>query len=69
MLNVGFSLVVKSGDHSLVVVLGLLLWWLYGLLGSWASVVAARGLSSCGSQTPEHRLNSVVHGLVTPRHV
>ena len=27
-------------------------------LGAWASVAAARGLSSCGSRTLEHRLNS-----------
>ena len=29
-----------------------------GALGMWASVVAARGLSSCGSQALEHRLSS-----------
>ena len=27
-------------------------------LGTWASVVSARGLSSCGSQALEHRLSS-----------
>ena len=27
-------------------------------LGAWASVVAARGLSSCGTQALEHRLSS-----------
>ena len=27
-------------------------------LGAWTSVVAARGLSSCGSQALEHRLSS-----------
>ena len=27
-------------------------------LGTWASVVVVRGLSSCGSQAPEHRLSS-----------
>lgn len=35
------------------------LWWLLslrtGLSAAWASVAAARGLSSCGSQAPEHR--------------
>ena len=30
----------------------------HGLSGMWASVVAAHGLSSCGSQALEHRLNS-----------
>ena len=30
----------------------------HGLLGTWASVVAACGLSSCCSQALEHRLNS-----------
>ena len=57
-----FSLAVKSGDYSgcgagsLTVVASLVVE--YGLLGSQASVVAACGLSSCGSQTLEHRLNS-----------
>ena len=32
-------------------------------LGTWASVVVAHGLSSCGSQALEHRLSSCVHGL------
>ena len=27
-------------------------------LGAWASVVVARGISSCGSQALEHRLSS-----------
>ena len=27
-------------------------------LGTWASVVVALGLSSCGSRAPEHRLSS-----------
>ena len=30
----------------------------FSCCGAWASAVAARGLSSCGSLTPEHRLNS-----------
>ena len=30
----------------------------HGLSGTWASVAAAHGLSSCGSRAPEHRLNS-----------
>ena len=30
----------------------------HGLLAAWASVVAANGLSSCGSRSLEHRLNS-----------
>ena len=30
----------------------------HGLWGTGASLVMARGLSSCGSQAPEHRLNS-----------
>ena len=32
----------------------------HGLQAMWAPVVAARGLSSCGSQAPERRLSS--HG-------
>ena len=39
------------------------------LRGVWASVVAACGLSSCGSRALEHRLNSCVSGSVAPRHV
>ena len=30
----------------------------HGFLGTWASAVAACGLSSCGSKTLEPRLNS-----------
>ena len=41
---------------------GFSLWWLLLLqstvLGAWASVVVARGLSSCGSQALECRLSS-----------
>ena len=56
----GFSLVVESRGYSLVAV--------HRLLILMASLVVAhssraRGLSSCGSQAPEHRLNSyVAHG-------
>ena len=41
-------------------------------LGARASVVVARGLSSCGSQAPEHRLSScgaraqLLHGMWDP---
>ena len=40
------------------------------LYGVWASAVVARGLSSCSSQAPEHRLNSCgTWGLAAPWHV
>ena len=38
-------------------------------LGWWASVVAARGLYSCGYQALEHRLSSCGPHLVAPWHV
>ena len=64
----GFSLVVASGGNFLVAVCRLLIAVAslvaeQRLWGSWASVVAAHGLSSWGSQTLEHRLSSAVHGL------
>ena len=41
-----------------------------GLWGAQASVVAAHGLSSCGSWAPERRLSSCgARGLVAPPHV
>ena len=36
------------------------------VIGTWASVVVARGLSSCGSRAPEHRLSSC--GARAPEH-
>ena len=59
---VGFSLVVESGGYSPVGAPGLpiaaaSLVVERGLWGSQASVVAACGLTSCGSRTLEHRLN------------
>ena len=59
----GISLVVESGGYSLVAVRGLLtveasLVVEHRLWGTGTSVVVARGLSSCGSQGLEHRLNS-----------
>ena len=58
---VGFSLVVVSRGYSLVEVHWLLITTAplaveHGLQG--ASVVGAHGLSSCGSQALEHRINS-----------
>ena len=57
----GFSLVAESGA-TLRVWGGFPLWWLliaeHGLWGIQASEVTAHGLSSCGSQAVEHRLNS-----------
>ena len=39
-------------------------------VGVRASVVVARGLNSCGSWAPEHRLSKLwCVGLVAPRHV
>ena len=64
----GLSLVVESGDYSLVVVC----WFLsavaslvaeHRLYGAGASVAVARGLSHCRSQALEHRLSSSAHGL------
>ena len=60
---VGFPLVVVSGGSSLAAVSGLLvavasLAVECGLWGVWASVVAALGLSSCGSQALGHSFNS-----------
>ena len=60
---VGFSLVVKSGDHCLVAVGGLLI--------AVASLVAelrlqARGLNSCGLRALHCRLSNVVQGLSCP---
>ena len=54
----GLSLVASSGGYSLISVLGLLiavaaLLVEYGLQGTRASVVAALGLNSCGSQALE----------------
>ena len=59
----GLSLVVASGGLLFVVVGGLLvavarLYCGARALGTWASVVVARGLSSCGSRALEHRINS-----------
>ena len=56
--HVGFSLAAASRGRSLVGAHGLLFEVEHRLQGMRASVVAARGLSSCGSQTLEHRLNS-----------
>ena len=56
--RVGFSLAAASRGRSLVGAHGLLFEAEHRLQGMRASVVAARGLSSCGSQTREHRLNS-----------
>lgn len=53
LLKVGAALCVGGGFP---------LWWLliaeHGLQGIQASEVTAHGLSSCGSQAVEHRLNS-----------
>ena len=39
----------------------------HGLQGLWASVVAASGLVSCGSQALDHRIDTT--GLAAPWHV
>ena len=58
----GLSLVVeRSRGYSLVGVLGLLIMVALLLLqssGAWGSVLATRGLSNCGSRTPEHGLSN-----------
>ena len=58
-----FSLVAANGGYSLIVVHRLLITVAslvaeHGLKGSQASIAAACGLSICGSQVLEHRLNS-----------
>ena len=53
----GLSLVAASRGYSSLQCAGFSLWWLL-LLWSTGSVVAARGLSSCGSWALEHRLSS-----------
>ena len=59
----GFSLAVGGRGYSLVVVCeprtALASFAVErGLSGAWTSVVAAHGLSSCGSQVLEHGLSS-----------
>ena len=58
----GLSLVVASGGYSSLWCTGFSLQWLLLLgarvLGAWASVVVACGLSSCGSWALERRLSS-----------
>ena len=57
----GFSLVVASGDYSLVGLCKLIVVVSLaapGLQGMWASDVAAHGLSSYSSQALVHRLSS-----------
>lgn len=63
LLLLGFSLVSESGVHSPVGVCGLLiaaasLAVKHRLWGLQASIIVARGLSSCNSQTAGHRLSS-----------
>ena len=59
----GFFLVVASRDYCVTAVRGLLIAVASpvvecGLWAVWASVVAALGLSSCGSQALGHSFNS-----------
>ena len=59
----GSSVVVMNGGCSLVAMGGLLIGVSspvveHRLQGTWASIVAAYGLNSCGSQALEHRLNT-----------
>ena len=68
-----FSLGVASRGFSVVVVCGLLIAVVclvaeHRLEGVWASIVEARGLSSCGFWALEHRLKSCMN-LVAPWHV
>ena len=58
----GFSLVSANGGYSLAAVLGLLIVVAslvaeHELQGTWAALVLARGLSSCGSRALEHGLS------------
>ena len=58
----GLSLVAAKGGLLFVALHGLLIAVASRCgaraLGVWASVVVARGLSSCGSRAPEYRLSS-----------
>ena len=59
----GLPLVAASGGYSLVAMCELLIAAVslvvgHRLQGAWASEAAAQRLSSCGSQAPEHKLNS-----------
>ena len=58
----GLSLVAAGRDYSSLQCAGFSLQWLSccgaGALGVWASVVVARGLSSCGTRALECRLSS-----------
>ena len=67
----GLSLVAVSGGYSSLRCEGFSLPWFSccraRTLGTWASVVVARGLSSCGSWALERRLSgSVVPGQGSP---
>ena len=65
-----FSLVASSWGYSLAAMQELLIVAEHGLSCPPASVAAAGGLNSWGSQTLEHRLNSCgAGGLVAQRHV
>ena len=70
------SLVVVSGGCSLWWCMVFALWWLplwwntgALALGTWALVVAALGLSSCGSRALEHELSMWCTALVASWHV
>ena len=66
----GFSLAAASGGYSSLRCAGFSLQWLlllrstgsrrtgFSSCGTWASVVVACGLSSCGLRALEHRLSS-----------
>ena len=61
----GLSLVVVRGGCSIVAVLGIIIAVAssvaeYWALLKWASIAVVGGLSSCGSQALEHKLNSCV---------
>ena len=63
----GFSLVVTGRGCSLFAMRGLLTAVVFlvvehELEGVWASVIVVCGLSSCGSQSLEHRLSSCGSG-------
>ena len=62
MLLLDFSLVAVSSGDSVVVcellIAAASLVMEHKFKGTWASVAAAHGLNSCGSQAVEHRLNS-----------
>ena len=72
LLLMGFLLVVVSGGYSSLRCMGLSLQWLLLLwsIGTWASIVAAHGLTGCSWQALERGLSGCGTCALAPlRHV